>query len=153
MELKVDPDILVRRIQSRVEQMKLRGEPLRPDDSPDVLKQRLAAYETQTAPLVAHYKGKSMLRSVDGMASIEEVAQAIGRHLAEAAFRPASKREASRVAGKGSRAKKTAGGHKPVRAAPARKAGPKSRPKPVSRRVSPGRKNAVKPRRGRRLTK
>ena len=39
--LKVDPDILVRRIANRVEQMKARGEPLRADDNPEVLKQRL----------------------------------------------------------------------------------------------------------------
>src|SRR5436190_19325198 len=64
VELKVDPDILVRRIESRVEQMKLRGEPLRPDDNPEVLKQRLAAYGAQTAPLVSHYKGQGTLRTV-----------------------------------------------------------------------------------------
>ena len=88
IELKVDPDILVRRIENRVEQMKLRGEPLRPDDNPEVLKQRLAAYEAQTAPLVTYYRGKGALRAVDGMASISDVAAAIGRALADAAFRP-----------------------------------------------------------------
>ncbi len=88
IELKVDPDILVRRIENRVEQMKLRGEPLRADDNPEVLKQRLAAYEAQTAPLVTYYKGKGALRTVDGMASISDVAAAIGRALADAAFRP-----------------------------------------------------------------
>lgn len=88
VELKVDPDILVRRIGNRVEQMKLRGEPLRPDDNPEILKQRLTAYEAQTAPLVSYYKGKGALRTVDGMASISDVAVAIGRALADAAFRP-----------------------------------------------------------------
>ena len=39
--LKVDPDILVRRIATRVEEMKARGEALRADDNPEVLKQRL----------------------------------------------------------------------------------------------------------------
>src|SRR5437870_10026045 len=95
VELKVDPDILVRRIESRVEQMKLRGEPLRADDNPEVLKQRLAAYGAQTAPLVSYYKGKAMLRTVDGMASISEVGAAIGRALADAAFRPVDKAKAS----------------------------------------------------------
>jgi adenylate kinase len=88
VELKVDPDILVRRIEHRVEQAKLRGESLRPDDNPQVLRQRLAAYEAQTAPLVAYYRGKGALRTVDGMAPVEEVASAIGRALADAAFRP-----------------------------------------------------------------
>ena len=86
--LEVDPDILVRRIANRVEEMKARGEPLRPDDNPEVLKQRLTAYQTQTAPLVDYYRGKGALRTVDGMASISDVAAAIGRALADAAFRP-----------------------------------------------------------------
>ncbi len=150
VELKVDPDILVRRIASRVDQMKLLGEPLRPDDSPDVLRQRLTTYEGQTAPLIAHYKGKSMLRTVDGMASIEEVAQAIGRHLAEAAFRPASARKASDTRIKSTKqASQADAGQKPTRGAPARDAAPKPRPKPASRKASPSRKKAAKPARGR----
>jgi adenylate kinase len=90
IELKVDPDVLLQRIERRIEQMKLRGEALRPDDNPQVLKQRLAAYQAQTAPLVAHYRQKGQLRTVDGMASIEEVGAAIGRALADAVFRPVS---------------------------------------------------------------
>ena len=92
IEIKVDPDILVRRIATRVDQMKARGEALRADDNPDVLKQRLAAYGAQTAPLVDYYRGPGALRSVDGMASISDVAGAIGRALADAAFRPVSGR-------------------------------------------------------------
>ena len=63
------------------------GEPIRPDDNPEVLKQRLAAYQAQTAPLVAYYAGKGALRTVDGMASIADVTAAIGRALADAAVR------------------------------------------------------------------
>ncbi len=88
IEIKVDPDILVRRIATRVDEMKARGEALRADDNPDVLKQRLAAYGAQTAPLVDYYRGQGALRTVDGMASISDVAGAIGRALADAAFRP-----------------------------------------------------------------
>src|SRR5688572_1614250 len=101
VELKVDPDILVRRIENRVEQMKLRGEPLRLDDNPEVLKQRLAAYQAQTAPLVVYYRQKGALRTVDGMASIGDVGVAIGRALADAAFRPMTGRKAAPPAGKG----------------------------------------------------
>jgi adenylate kinase len=93
VELKVDPDILIRRIESRIEQMKRRGEALRADDNPEVLKQRLAAYGVQTAPLVDYYRGKGALRTVDGMAAIDEVASAIGRALADAAFRPVPARK------------------------------------------------------------
>jgi len=58
-----------------------RGEKARADDNPDVLKGRLAAYRTQTAPLAGYYASKGMLKSVDGMAPIDEVAAAIDRHL------------------------------------------------------------------------
>jgi len=84
IELKVDESILLRRIEKRVAEMTARGEKVRADDNPDVLKGRLAAYRTQTAPLVGYYAGKSMLERVDGMAPIDEVAAAIGRHLAPA---------------------------------------------------------------------
>jgi adenylate kinase len=88
VELKVDPDILIRRIESRIDEMKRRGEALRADDNPEVLKQRLTAYHAQTAPLVDYYRDRGALRGVDGMASIGDVAAAIGRALADAAFRP-----------------------------------------------------------------
>ena len=114
--LEVDPDILVRRIASRVEQMKARGEPLRPDDNPEVLKQRLAAYQAQTAPLVDYYRSKGALRAVDGMASIADVSTAIGRALADTAFRPAQGHKPAAGA-----SKPAAGAHKPGKAAPSRK--------------------------------
>jgi adenylate kinase len=109
--LEVDPDILVRRIASRVEEMRARGEPLRPDDNPEVLKQRLAAYQAQTAPLVHYYRGKGALRAVDGMASISDVAAAVGRALADTAFRPMQGRKAAVGANKpaASAGKPTAG--------------------------------------------
>jgi len=113
IEIKVDPDILVRRIATRVDQMKARGEALRADDNPDVLKQRLAAYGAQTAPLVDYYRGQGALRSVDGMASISDVAGAIGRALADAAFRP--------VSGRRTAAKTAAGAESAGKPAPRRK--------------------------------
>jgi adenylate kinase len=85
IELKVDEGILVRRIEKRVTEMTSRGEKVRGDDNPEILKGRLAAYRTQTAPLAGYYTGKRVLRSVDGMAPIGEVAAAIDRQLAPAA--------------------------------------------------------------------
>ena len=84
IELKVDEGILLRRIEKRVAEMVARGERVRADDNPEVLKGRLAAYRAQTAPLAGHYAGKGMLKSVDGMAPIDEVAGAIDRHLTPA---------------------------------------------------------------------
>ena len=77
VELKVDEGILIRRIESRVRETLARGEPLRKDDDPEVLKTRLDAYRRQTAPLIDYYRDKSMLRGVDGMAPVDEVAAAI----------------------------------------------------------------------------
>jgi adenylate kinase len=84
IELKVDEGILLRRIEKRVAEMVARGEKVRADDNPEVLKGRLAAYRAQTAPLTGHYAGKGLLKSVDGMAPIDEVAGAIDRHLTPA---------------------------------------------------------------------
>jgi adenylate kinase len=159
VELKVDPDILVRRIANRVEEMKRRGEPLRPDDNPEVLKQRLAAYDVQTAPLVEYYRGKGALRTVDGMAAIDEVAQAIGRALADAAFRPTAARKnggkpvGRKVAGR----KKLPAKAKQAKPAAPRRAKPaarrKARPKAAPRRASGSRQKSSKTARSRRLTK
>ena len=77
IELKVDEEALLRRIESRVAESKARGVTLRADDNPDVLAQRLKAYREQTSPLVAYYAGKGALRSVDGMAPIPAVTAAI----------------------------------------------------------------------------
>jgi adenylate kinase len=81
IELKVDESILLKRIESRVAEMTARGEKLRADDNPDVLKGRLAAYRAQTAPLADYYAHKGMLRVVDGMAPIGDVTAAIDRIL------------------------------------------------------------------------
>jgi adenylate kinase len=82
IELKVDEGILLQRIENRVREMSARGEVLRSDDNPEVLKGRLAAYRTQTAPLADYYAGKGRLKAVDGMAPIERVTAAIDGALA-----------------------------------------------------------------------
>jgi len=81
MELKVDEGILLQRIEKRAAEMTARGEKIRSDDNPEVLRERLSAYRKQTAPLVDYYASKGMLKSVDGMASIDDVTAAIAGHL------------------------------------------------------------------------
>ena len=76
VELKVDEGALLKRLASRIAEMRARGEAVRPDDNPEALKTRLGVYRTQTAQLIAFY-GKKGLKSVDGMAPIETVAAAI----------------------------------------------------------------------------
>jgi len=41
------------------------------------VKARLKAYREQTAPILPYYRAKGILRSVDGMAAIDAVAQEI----------------------------------------------------------------------------
>jgi adenylate kinase len=84
IELKVDENVLLGRIENRVAHAKARGEPLRPDDNPESLKKRLHAYRAQTAPLTGYYAGKGILKTVDGMASIEEVTAVVAAVLDDA---------------------------------------------------------------------
>jgi adenylate kinase len=107
IELKVDSTILHQRIASRMAQAKARGEFLRSDDDPEKLKRRIEVYREQTAPLVDYYRWQGSLKSVDGMAPIPAVAQAIDQVLgavpakaatrAKAKPRPAQKAPAKRA--------------------------------------------------------
>jgi adenylate kinase len=90
LELRVDEAALIKRIETRVAEMRARGEALREDDNAGVLRTRLKAYREQTAPLIAHYRQQGILRTVNGMASIEEVAAAIDQALAKAPARAGS---------------------------------------------------------------
>jgi adenylate kinase len=81
IELKVDPAILLGRVEKRIAEMTALGQSVRADDNPEALKTRLDAYHAQTAPLVDYYGKKGALKTVDGMASIPKVGQAIDRIL------------------------------------------------------------------------
>jgi adenylate kinase len=99
IELKVDEGILASRVEKRIAEMRSRGEPVRSDDNPEALRQRLTAYRAQTAPLVTYYAQKGYLKSVDGMASIPEVSGAIDSILDSAVARsgPGAARAESRA--------------------------------------------------------
>jgi adenylate kinase len=57
----------------------------RPDDNRETVKARLDAYHRQTAPILPHYAAQGVLRSVDGMAGIDDVARQIDAALGGAA--------------------------------------------------------------------
>jgi adenylate kinase len=132
VELKVDEAILLNRIQRRILQMTARGETLRNDDNAEVLKQRLAAYRAQTAPVSDHYRQKGLLKTVDGMQPIAGVAIAIEGALGERPAAPAvgPRRKAQKSKGKSARGRRKA---KPKRRLPARAKRTKSRGKPKAR--------------------
>jgi adenylate kinase len=49
----------------------------RADDTAETIKARLAAYHTQTAPILPYYREKGILQAVDGMADIDDVTRQI----------------------------------------------------------------------------
>lgn len=54
----------------------------RADDNADTVKTRLAQYHEQTAPILPYYSDRGVLKTVDGMADIDEVTEQIGKVLA-----------------------------------------------------------------------
>lgn len=67
IELKADADELVRRV---IQRSKDSG---RADDNPEVIRKRLEVYESSTAPLVDYYGRQGLVKTVDGMSSVEQV--------------------------------------------------------------------------------
>lgn len=55
----------------------------RADDEAKTIRERLAVYARQTAPLVEHYKGQGLLRSVDGALAMDQITETIQRILDE----------------------------------------------------------------------
>ena len=78
IEIKVDEQALFARIEKRASETG--GE--RSDDNADVLAKRLKVYHDNTAPVLPYYEAKGLLKTVDGMASIEEVSGQISKVLA-----------------------------------------------------------------------
>lgn len=99
IELKVDDDILVKRVSGRFscancgtvyhDEDKLpKAEGVcdtcgstefkrRPDDNAETMRSRLRTYYKETSPLVGYYYCKRTLRSIDGMAPIDDVTGSI----------------------------------------------------------------------------
>ena len=106
IEMKVDPEALVERItgrfscaacgagyHDRFQRPKVDGVcdacggtefTRRADDNEETVRSRLSAYREQTAPILPYYEGQGVLRTVDGMTDIDEVARQIETVLAAA---------------------------------------------------------------------
>ncbi len=103
IEMKVEDEVLISRISGRYTCAKCGkgyhdsfAKPARPgicdacgsteftrraDDNEKTVRDRLNVYNKQTAPLVSYYTSRGNLRSVDGMADINHVTDAIGHIL------------------------------------------------------------------------
>jgi adenylate kinase len=81
IELRVNESALLQRVETRVAEMRARGEDVRVDDTPEVLTKRLASYRSLTEPLIHYYSERRKLLTVDGMMTIEHVTREIGRIL------------------------------------------------------------------------
>ena len=81
VELRVNESALLNRVETRVAEMRARGDEVRIDDTPEVLSKRLASYRSLTEPLIHYYSERRKLLTVDGMMTIEHVTREINRIL------------------------------------------------------------------------
>ncbi len=73
IEIKVDEQLLFKRIEQRITQ----DNHARNDDKPDVLKNRISVYKNDSLPVLEYYGNLKRLKTVDGMQSIEKVSEDI----------------------------------------------------------------------------
>jgi adenylate kinase len=76
IHLVVDEEVLVRRLVRRA------GIEGRSDDDEATVRNRMRVYREQTRPLVDYYAARGLLREVDGVGSVDDVAERIGEALA-----------------------------------------------------------------------
>lgn len=81
VELKVDENALLARIENRARETVAAGGTVRADDNPEAFKKRLEAYRVQTAPVSDYYAKKGVLKVIDGMAPIDAVTKALDKAL------------------------------------------------------------------------
>jgi adenylate kinase len=55
----------------------------RDDDQEEIIRERLQVYEEQTTPLIAYYREKKLLRTINGVGEIEEIFRAIVKAIEE----------------------------------------------------------------------
>ena len=125
VELRVNESALLNRVETRVAEMRARGEEVRIDDTPEVLSKRLASYRSLTEPLIHYYSERRKLLTVDGMMTIEHVTREINRILsAIGAVEPKAA--------------------KPAASAKRAKAAPRKASSPVGKKVAQTAKKAAK---------
>ncbi len=84
IELAVNEEELVNRLNSRIREKQERGEDVRSDDNEETLRHRLHVYREQTAPIIPYYEKRGQLSRVNGMAPVDEVTEQVERVLENA---------------------------------------------------------------------
>jgi adenylate kinase len=110
VELRVNESALLQRVETRVAEMRARGQEVRIDDTPEVLTRRLASYRSLTEPLIHYYSERRKLLTVDGMMTIEHVTREINRILAAIGAVDAKAAKKADVARQTAKASKLAAG-------------------------------------------
>ena len=73
VEIKVEDALLMKRIEGRAKETGgARG-----DDNAETLRKRMAVYWAQTKPVADYYSRKGMLKTIDGVGTVEEVSTRI----------------------------------------------------------------------------
>jgi adenylate kinase len=120
IELRVNESALLQRVETRVAEMRARGEEVRIDDTQEVLTKRLASYRSQTEPLIHYYSERRKLLTVDGMMTIEHVTREINRILAAIGAveaKASNKAAAAKLTAKGVKSGAKPAARKPVKSA------------------------------------
>ncbi len=71
--IEVPPEVSLPRLMKRAEQEH------RNDDTPEIIQKRLKIYEEDTRPMIRNYEDRGLVRFVDGVGSVEEVADRINQ--------------------------------------------------------------------------
>jgi adenylate kinase len=149
IELRVNESALLDRVETRVAEMRARGEEVRIDDTPEVLSKRLASYRSLTEPLIHYYSERRKLATVDGMMTIEQVTREINRILsAVGAVEPKAAATARKAAGASRKTARPASKKAVKTAKKAAKTAPKAA-KPASKGAKKAGRKAASPARGR----
>jgi adenylate kinase len=138
IELRVNESALLQRVETRVAEMRARGEDVRIDDTPEVLSKRLASYRSLTEPLIHYYSERRKLLTVDGMMTIEHVTREIYRILGALGVGEAKAAKKS--------AKKATGTKRAVKTGKSAKAPVKSAAKGAGKSAKTAKKAAKAPR-------
>ena len=71
--IEVPPEVSLPRLMKRAELEH------RMDDTPEIIQKRLKIYEDDTRPMIKHYEDRGLVKFVDGVGTIEEVAERVNK--------------------------------------------------------------------------